>query len=170
MVRSDVRGRLCAVVALFIALFAGAIAVPQTASAYPAPVCSVSVHPTVVRGGHPVTVDGKSNAPRNWRVTFLGHTVQHSGRTFHHVFQTPRVQHKEIRLVHVSCAGTTQNVAVTLLPPRGNNHHHGNGNGSGLPNTGGPPLWLLLAGVVLLVAGGEALRRSRRTEARAPTR
>lgn len=171
--------RWCAAVALAIGVVG--VVVPA-AQAYPATVCTVSVSPRNVVGGHPITVKGTSNTAIDWTVTLKkapqspGHfqtRVAHGhGKTFMHVFHVPKVSSSVHLEVVSSCGGsTTATVSAPMATGTGTGGagggHHANeagpatggGGGGVLPNTGGPAWWVALLGLGLLISGSVSMRR-----------
>ncbi len=163
---------------LVLALMVGAalaLSAAPAAQAYPSTVCSVSVTPRHLVGGKTITVTGTSNEDTAWtfKLKRSGTTVataQGHGRTFTHVFRTPKVGKRANLTLQSSCGG---DVTVVTDPPStgtgGGGHHHNNGGpkhhsgGGVLPNTGGPALWLALLAAALIGGGATVVRRQRRT-------
>lgn len=177
-------------VAAFLAALVAILVGASAAQAYPGPVFSLTVNHHVVHGGHPFDATAKSDVTcSNWTINWLGQSASASGKVFTHTFSTPVVHHKQTHSVTAQCtysasagaAGTAIRVVdlkspvlsthVTLLPRKGSGGGGGNGNGNGngngggngiLPNTGGPAFWLLIAALLLVVAGLSAMARNRR--------
>lgn len=146
-----------------------------SASAYPDLSCQVTVsrqvlHPGqqfTVTGTTPVAVDAQNqqiaDSAIHWSFRWNGVTKTRTGRTASATFTAPRVTGTR----HIPLTARNSNpvsdcvkhfditvAAVTVSAPHG--------GGSGLPGTGGPTFWLLVAGLVLLLGGGGAALSSRR--------
>ena len=175
-------------VAALIGLGLALLTVP-TVEAYPSTVCSVTVTPRHLVGGKSITVTGTANAEIDWTFVLEAsgsqsrkaddrpsaeasvptQTARGHGRTFTHVFSTPKVAKTTHLVLRSSCGGDT---GVVIDPTSsGTGGVGGNGNNGGpsssggggvLPNTGGPALWLALLAVALLGGGAYTLRRQRR--------
>jgi LPXTG-motif cell wall-anchored protein len=161
-----------------------------TASAYPEITCQVDVGAQVVRPGDTITVTGTtqvavdaSNHPVpaesiEWTFVFNGETKTRTGRDVQVTFTAPQVTKTTdftLSAKNHSTAGDcahTFNITVTgptvagptvagstVAGSHGGGHHPGS---SGLPNTGGPAFWVLVAGLLLLLGGGGAVAASRR--------
>lgn len=162
------------------ALFA-VVGLAPAAQAYPETSCNVSVDSQVVRSGGTFTATGESQQfttprlssnqrtsavePVSWTMTFNGEVRKGKAVTFVQKFKAPVVKKKTTLPLTASAimadakTTCTKTVDITILPggttvsPPGEN----------LPNTGGPQLYLLIAGLVLVVAGGLAIRSSRKS-------
>lgn len=155
------------------------------AQAYPSPVFNMNLSNQAVVGGHSLTVTVKASVKCTlWEMRFNGHTAHTSNSSsFTHTFATPVVKHKTVRQVTAQCtyssaagaAGHSIRItqatspvlrsSVTLLPASeqtGAAAGQHNSAAGGLPNTGGPDLWILIAALALLGGGGIAMARSRR--------
>lgn len=154
------------------------------ASAYPAPVFNMSLSNRVVVGGHHFTATVKASLKcTSWVMRFDGQTARTSNAaSFTHTFTTTAVTHKTVLPVTAQCtysasagaAGNSIRIAqatspvlrsgVTLLPAHEGAAatRHNDAATGGLPNTGGPGLWVLIAALALLGGGGIAMARSRR--------
>jgi LPXTG-motif cell wall-anchored protein len=161
---------LTALVTLFVTL-----GVAPSAYAYPELSCNVEVDAQVVDSGESftatgtsqqVTVDnGRSSADAaDWTMTFNGDVRTGEAVTFTQTFTAPEVtETTKIPLTATAvmqdgtttCSKTVDITVVpggtTVLPPE-----------EELPNTGGPRLALLFAGLGLVLAGGVAIRQSRK--------
>ena len=182
--RSRLATRVLAVLAAPLLALGFAAVSTQPASAYPATVCSVAVHPDPVRGGHPVTVTGKANKVVDWTVVFGPRalvdgdaraesgglqTATGHGKTFKHVFSTPKVDVDTQFAAKVTCVGGRTIVSVVTVSAsngNGNGNGNGDGNGSGLPGTGGPSLWIAVLALALVAEGSRRVFRSRGAHAR----
>ena len=142
-----------------------------SASAYPDLTCNVTVDRQVLHPGQTVTATGvitgaDTNRPVTWSFRWNGVTKDRTGATAHASFKAPKVAHS--RVIRLAAEGTAslngvprtcvhhidiRVVAVQVSAPSG---------GSGLPNTGGPAFWILVAALVLLAAGGGTVVASRR--------
>jgi LPXTG-motif cell wall-anchored protein len=150
-----------------------------SASAYPEPVCNLVVSPTVVHPGDVVTVHcsldvatssrtssasarAAANADTHWVVTFASSTRTGTGRSFTTHFRAPQVTAATVLSVHSVGTNTVAGVRcdrtshVRDLPKSAVSPVH-----LSLPNTGGPRLFLLIAGLALVLIGGVAVQRSR---------
>jgi hypothetical protein len=155
-----------------------------SASAYPAPVFDLSVGHQVVVGGNPFTATAQASVDcSGWTLRFLDQTATGHGTRLVHTFATPVVQKKTVyrltasctyaqvsgaagRAIQVRTATWSGDVPITLLP-RGSGAAGPSAGGTTdhngvLPGTGGPAFWVLLAAVLLLLAGLTTLVRSRR--------
>jgi hypothetical protein len=145
------------------------------ASAYPEGVCDLEVSAQVVNSGETITatchysvVDTSARKQAgddiHWVMTFNGETRTGTGETFTANFKAPDVDAPTVfKLTSTGTgpAGTcSRSVNITVLPngtvsPPGHPH---------MPNTGGPRLILLIAGLGLLFAGGVSIWLSRRDQ------
>ncbi|MGN6723112.1 MAG: LPXTG cell wall anchor domain-containing protein [Marmoricola sp.] len=158
-IRMSAKAAIVVVLAVIVAALGMAVASP--AQAYPPVSCSVTITPQKLVGGNPITVKGKSNVSEKWTVSFDGVTHHYVGKTFTDRYPTPKVQKKTVLRLIVHCSGSLgdQTLAynVTLLPAS---------TGKGvLPNTGGPDLWLFVAGFGALSLGAVLMTRRRRPSA-----
>ena len=144
-----------------------------SAYAYPEGVCNLEVSAQVVNGGDNITAtctysvvetSARKSAlsDTTWVMTFNGETRTGTGETFTQTFETPEVTKPttfKLTSVGTGDAGTcSRSVNITVLPdgttkPPKPPH---------MPNTGGPRLILLIAGLGLVVAGASAIRMSRK--------
>lgn len=146
-----------------------------SASAYPEGVCDLEVSAQTVNGGDTITatchysvVDNSARKQAgediSWVVTFNGQTRTGTGETFTSTFTAPEVDAPTtltLKSTGTGPAGTcSRSVNITVLPngqtlpPKGPTVH--------LPDTGGPRMLLLLAGLGLVVVGAVSIRMSRR--------
>ena len=145
------------------------------ASAYPELTCNVDVSPQVLKPGHKFTVtanaagvDSTNHAVNpasvQWTFAWNGVTKVRSGSPASVKFTAPQVTKTkviELTVRSTSAAGDCVRhfdvsviaAAAAGLPNTGDD---------GLPNTGGPTFWLLVAGLVLLLGGGGAVVSARR--------
>lgn len=163
---------LTALAAMFVA-----IAVAPSASAYPELSCNVEVDAQVVDSGETfsatgtsqqiVTDDGLGRSAADavdWEMTFNGEVRTGQAVTFTQSFQAPEVTATTkfpltatavLADGETTCTKTVDITVVpggtTVVPP-----------GEELPNTGGPRMALLFAGLGLVLAGGVAIRQSRK--------
>lgn len=166
---------LLAAATMFIALFA-TVGFAPSAFAYPELTCNLTVDPQVVYEGESftatataaeVTSPARASATGDdisWVMTFNGDSRTGKGAVFVQTFTAPQVTASTkypLTATSTSTAGTcTHTVDITVLPlgavvsPPG-------GQG-GLPNTGGPDIAFLIAGIVLLLGGGVAVVFARR--------
>jgi LPXTG-motif cell wall-anchored protein len=144
------------------------------ASAYPELTCTVDVSPQVLKPGQQFTVTGKAAgvdstnhaidpASVQWTFAWNGVTKTRSGSPASVKFTAPQVTRTKVIPLTVrstSAAGDcVRHFDVTVLAAAAAAPHAG---GSGLPGTGGPTVWLLVAGLVLLLGGGGAVVSARR--------
>lgn len=158
-----------ALATLFVVLGVG-----PSAFAYPEGVCNLQVSAQVVNGGENVTatctyqlVDNSARrsaaSDTTWVMTFNGQTRTGTGETFTATFKAPDVTKPttfKLTSVGTGDAGKcSRSVNVTVLPndvivsPPTSPH---------MPNTGGPPLVLLIAGFALVIAGAGVVYQSRK--------
>jgi hypothetical protein len=161
-----------ALVAVFVAL-----GTASSASAYPETTCNVTVNAQKVFAGTKLKVTAESdavttNSPRasvagtKWRAEFDGTVHSGTADTFHTTFNVPQVDSKTTILLTVNAVrpdATTcdESLNITVLP-NGTQVSPPEGGGGGLPNTGGPRMIFLIAGIVLVIAGSLAVAESRR--------
>lgn len=163
---------LTALVTLFVM-----IGVAPSASAYPEQSCNVDVDAQVVDSGaqftatgttQQTTVDdglGRASAEAaSWQMTFDGEVRTGTAVTFQQTFTAPEVSETTkfpltataVMADNTSCTKTVDITVVpggtTVIPP----------GEEELPNTGGPRLALLFAGLGLVLAGSVAIRQSRK--------
>jgi hypothetical protein len=145
------------------------------ASAYPEGVCDLEVSAQVVNGGETITatchysvVDTSARKQAgediHWVMTFNGETRTGTGETFTASFTAPDVTKPTsftLTSTGTGPAGTcSRSVNITVLP-NGTVEPPTHGH---MPNTGGPRLILLIAGLGLVVAGGVSIRMSRKEQ------
>ncbi|MBO9522568.1 MAG: LPXTG cell wall anchor domain-containing protein [Nocardioidaceae bacterium] len=169
---------LLAAATVLVALFA-TLGVAPAASAYPELTCNLTVDSQVVNEGDTFTATGtaavvEKNARGaavgddiHWVMTFNGETRTGAGAVFTQTFTAPNVTKKTVFPLTAktsSDAGTCQRtVDITVLPGGAVVEPPGEGPGEGgLPNTGGPRLILLIAGILLLLGGSGAVVVARR--------
>lgn len=160
--------------AITLAAMAVALGAAPTASAYPETSCNVTVNAQKVHAGSQLRVTGTSqettsSSPRlaaasvHWRATFNGVTKTANATVFHATFAVPseKVQTQillTVRAVQPDATDCQKSLNITVLPsglsvsPPGDH----------LPNTGGPRLIFLIAGIVLVLGGAGAVWQSRR--------
>jgi hypothetical protein len=155
----------------------GLVVLAPAAQAYPDLSCSVDLDAQTVNGGDSFTATGTSqqfSTPRlsgraaadavNWEMSFNGDVRTGTGETFTQTFQVPvvaKIKKIPLHAKAVMPGGTPsceKTVDITILPGGTTVEPPG----GGLPNTGGPRLVLLLAGLGLVIAGGVAIRQSRK--------
>ena len=160
-----------ALVAMFVL-----VGYAPAASAYPETTCNTTVDAqTVVSDGkihvhgtveQTTTDDGlgrRAASTVHWVATFNGETHTADENVFNTTFDVPTVTKKTTFTLHVeaimpdektTCQRTLEiTVQPTSVSPPGGPH---------LPNTGGPRLILLIAGLGLVIVGAGAIRLSRK--------
>jgi LPXTG-motif cell wall-anchored protein len=152
------------------------------AQAYPEVVIDLTAEPTVLYGGQTFTATATANVTCDWTLEWNGDTRTKGGvENFETVYTAPEVTKITKIPLHGTCdyllpdgatpaprvaaraaaTPTTWNrtIDITVLP-------QGNAvsppTDTGLPNTGGPSMWLLLAGIALVAVGGTVAVRSRK--------
>ena len=154
-----------------------AFGVAPAAQAYPETTCNVTVDAQTVDSGSKVHVHGtaetmttddglgrQSAEPTiHWVATFNGQTHTADEDVFDTTFDVPEVDvvtHYTLHVKAVMPGGTPtceRSLVITAEPtsvsPPGHPH---------LPNTGGPRLILLIAGLALVVVGAVSIRMSRK--------
>ncbi len=162
-----------------------AFATTAPAQAYPDASITVEISDTTVFSGERFTVKAEANVDCDWTATFAGKKHTGSGVSFKTHFVAPHVKHKTVYKLTVSCSyatasggaaapsrsSTSRSYDITVLPKKaqgGPNAHGRSGaqpasahSGGFLPGTGGPFLWLLILGLVLVLAGTIIVRRRR---------
>jgi LPXTG-motif cell wall-anchored protein len=159
-----------------------AIGFAPSAQAYPEVVINISVGRTVVFGLHDFTAVASANVTCNWTLEWNGVTRTRAGhKTFTTTFRAPNVSRVTRIPLHATCVYTVpsgaravtsrttattasqatwrRTIVITVLPARGTVTPPSQG---GIPNTGGPDLWILLAGLGLVATGGAVVVRSKR--------
>jgi LPXTG-motif cell wall-anchored protein len=152
------------------------------AYAYPETTCVVDVAPQVLKPGEPITVNASvtaavdaQNQPVpadkiNWTFVFNGETKTRVGKDVQVTFTAPQVTKTtdfSLSAKASSPAGDcVHTFNITVVAPAVAGPHSPGGGGhhpsSGLPSTGGPAFWALVAGLVLLLGGGSFVVASRR--------
>lgn len=146
-----------------------------SASAYPDLSCEVTVSPQVLKSGQELTVKGSTpvavdahnqqiaDSDIHWTFSWNGETKTRTGRTVSATFTAPQV-HKS-RTIPLTARNSNpvsdcvKHFDITVVGATSVSPPHA---GSGLPSTGGPTFWLLVAGLVLLLGGGGAVLSTRR--------
>lgn len=151
-----------------------AIGIAPAAHAYPEAVCTLELSAQIVNSGDEFTatcsITVTDSAARvsaasdtEWLMTFNGETRTGTGSSFTATFVAPAVTERtELTLSSVGTNGdlTCQRSAMITIVPAGDQVTPPDDDG--LPGTGGPRLALLFAGLGLVVAGGVAIRQSRK--------
>jgi len=166
-----------------VGLFA-AIGFAPSAQAYPEVVIDLSASPTVLYGGQQFTATATANVVCSWTLEWNGDSHH---RTGHHNFVTkftaPDVSKITKIPLHGTCGYTLpdgatpvtgrvaahsaaaaphitwrRTIIITVLPQGSASPP------SGLPNTGGPDRWILLAGLALAATGGVVIARTKRRD------
>lgn len=167
--------KLIVIGATTLAALGVALGVAPSANAYPETSCNVTVDAQKVESGSKLTVDADSTlivtdnpraavAGTKWRAEFDGNVRTATADHFTTTFPVPKVTAKTVLVLTVQAimpdATTTceKTLNITVLPGGTDvvppDHH--------LPNTGGPRLALLVAGIGLVLVGGVAIQQARR--------
>lgn len=164
---------LVAVVAAALSLAAPTTAVAAT---YPPIQCDVQVSPAQVRPGQQFTVTVTADQRTTLTATYRNVTKRaENARRLVAQFTAPRVSTTQTTRVTTTCNGNAGSVADVLVvagdgvgPASGGTDgvadadaDAGDANGI-LPGTGGTDFWLLVLGVLLVVAGAGAVVARRR--------
>jgi LPXTG-motif cell wall-anchored protein len=145
-------------------------------SAYPELTCQVSVDRQVLDPGDTFTatveasaVDAKGqplpSSAFSWKFEWNGVVKHRTGATVTASFKAPEVKRsRKITLTARSSSPAGDCVRHLDVTVRGTqvSAPTGGHGGSGMPNTGGPAFWILVAGLVLVAGGGGAVAASRR--------
>ena len=173
---------LSLVVAAVLGLLA-TIGLAPAAQAYPEVIIDLSVNRTVLYGGQTFTATATSNVDCDWTLEWNGDSRdKNASQNFVTTYTAPAVTQITKIPLHGTCVYTLpdgatpvtgrhaaraaagplvtwkRTIMITVLP-RGSAVSP---PGSNLPNTGGPDLWILLAGLSLVGAGAAVTLRSRR--------
>jgi LPXTG-motif cell wall-anchored protein len=142
-----------------------------SASAYPDLSCHLKVDRQTLAPGQSFTATGdatavdKNNQPvpqseLKWTFRWNGVTQHRTGSPASATFTAPEVtKTRTITLtgrVDTPLGPCVHHIDITVIAPQVS------GPGGGLPGTGGPAFWILLAGLALLLGGGGALVAARR--------
>lgn len=174
------------VLSLGVAALVGLLAViglAPAAQAYPEVVIDLTAHPTVLYGGETFTATATSNVDCDWTLEWNGDSRDKSAsQEFVTTYTAPDVTKITKIPLHGTCVYTLpdgatpvtgrsatsaaagplvtwkRTIMITVLP-RGSAVSP---PGEDLPNTGGPNLWILLAGLGLVGIGTAVTLRSRR--------
>lgn len=157
------------VAASMLVAFLATVGIAPSASAYPELTCNLTVDPQVVYEGEKFTATATAAETESgtgvihWVMTFNGETRTGTGAVFVQTFTAPDVDKTTkfpLTAKSSSSAGTCEHtVDITVLPTGVTVSPPGEG---GLPNTGGPHLWIFIAGVALLIGGSGAVVTARR--------
>lgn len=159
--------------AALIALLGLTVLAPS-AQAYPTPVLTLHLSLNRVLGGHTFVADAKASITCDTlSISWAGQNAVAPGSEVKHTFVAPKVKKATVITAvavcnYTSTTGTAGNAIspssqtltakanVTVLPANG---------GSGvLPNTGGPSVGWLIAGIAALLAGALAMIAGRRRD------
>ena len=174
------------VLSLVVAALLGLLAIiglAPAAQAYPEVIIDLTAQPTVLYGGETFTATATANVVCDWTLEWNGDSRdKNASNNFTTVYTAPEVTKITKIPLHGTCVyelpeGATpvtgrtaakaaagplvtwkRTIMITVLP-RGSAV---NPPGEDLPNTGGPNLWILLAGLGLVGAGTAVTLRSRR--------
>lgn len=151
------------VLALLLASVMVGLAFQAPAEAYPGTVCSVSISPASgeLTSGQTLTLTGKASTTTHWTVTINGVVHYYTGTTFTETYKVPTVSHKTVIGVTVVCSNSSGSLTLHYRIVVDPFSLAGNGSGGKLPNTGGPSLWWLLAGIACALSGAVLAWRGR---------
>lgn len=167
--------KFAAMIAAALVALLGVVALAPSAQAYPTPILTLKLSvQTVVSGGTFNAVATADVQCDTMTVTWNGQTATAPGSTVSHVFTAPVVQVATVITAHATCTYTDQtgtaghalavtqktltaDANVTVLPQAA-------AATGKLPNTGGPSIGWLLAGIAALLAGAGAMYAGRRRE------
>jgi LPXTG-motif cell wall-anchored protein len=146
-----------------------------SASAYPDLSCNLEVDRQVLAPGQQFTATGTAkitddqasptaraaaDADAQWTYKWNGVTKHRTGLVTHATFTAPDVTKTRViplsGRVETSLGTCVHHIDITVIAPEVSPPH------GGLPGTGGPVFWLLVAGLVLLLGGGGAVLAGRR--------
>ena len=144
------------------------------ASAYPELTCNLTVDHQVINPGDTFTATGTAagldangqvipDSDIHWTFRWNGVTKHRTGAVAKATFTAPQVKKtRKITLTGrtTSPVGSCQRHIVITVG--GAQVAGPGGDDDGLPNTGGPAFWLLVAAVALVLVGGGTVLRSRR--------
>jgi LPXTG-motif cell wall-anchored protein len=174
------------VLSLGVAALVGLLAIiglAPAAQAYPEVIIDLTAQPTVLYGGETFTATATSNVDCDWTLEWNGDSRdKNASQEFITTYTAPDVTKITKIPLHGTCVYTLpdgatpvtgrqaakaaagplvtwkRTIMITVLP-RGSAVSP---PGDDLPNTGGPNLWILLAGLGLLGVGTAVTLRSRR--------
>lgn len=147
------------------------LAPAPSASAYPDLSCNLQVDRQTLAPGQQFTAYGtakavdKANQPVPdadllWTFRWNGVTKHRTGHDTSATFTAPDVTKTRVITltgrVQTPLGPCVHHIDITVIAPQVE------GPGGGLPGTGGPVLWVLVAGVLLLLGGGGVLVANRR--------
>lgn len=169
---------------ILVALLAvlATVGLAPAAQAYPDAQQNLTVDRQSLYGGESFTAFATSNVNCDWTLEWNGESRTQSSEDFTTSFEAPIVTEptdialngtciydslEEPRVAAKAAAESTfeKTIVITVLPQ--SNAVSPPGDDDDLPNTGGPNLWILIAGLLSLVAGAVVIRsaKSRRTQA-----
>ena len=153
-----------------------------SAQAYPQPFLTLDASQTTVVSGHSFQLIAHATVKCDvLTINWNGQTFHRSGSSFSQKFTAPFVTTTTIIQATATCsfssaAGTAGNSIVatqlmtntahkdvTVVPVKSKGSGHGSGGGN-LPNTGGPSIGWLIAGILALLAGAAAMFAGRRRD------
>lgn len=149
------------------------------AQAYPDAQQNLTVDRQTLYGGESFTAFATSNVSCDWTLEWNGDSRDQTSEDFTTSYQAPIVTKvTEIPLngtclydtleeprvaARAAAVGTFEKtIMITVLPQSNAVSPPGDGD---LPNTGGPNVWILIAGLVSVVAGALVIRSSKRRHA-----
>lgn len=168
--------KYAATLAAALLVLLGLTALAPSAQAYPTPILTLTLDLHTVVSGH--TFDAVANASvkcDSLTVNWAGQSATAPGSTLRHTFKAPIVQVPTVITAVAVCRYTsttgasghaivaapqtlTAKANVTVLPL-------GSAAGGHLPNTGGPSINWLIAGIAAMLAGAAAMFAGRRRQA-----
>lgn len=162
------------------------VGVAPTAQAYPEVMFEAEVSDEVVVSGQTFTAHSSANVECEWTHKWRGKPQGATGTEFTSTWTAPRVQRETVIPLRFTCrydaeaaaeptrasardATWERTINVTVLPAEANRVAFDDGNAERdqenvagtMPNTGGPNVLFLVAGLLLLVAGAVAVRMAR---------
>lgn len=170
--------KITAVLAALGVSLLGLALVAPAAQAYPEDSVTVSVNKTTINSGQVLVVRVSADTVCTWTISFGGNVKEDVGTRTVQRFRAPAVDKPTTFPLTVTCtyaspsgagataikmADVTRTVDITVLPAKGQGAPPA--QESGLPNAGGPNVWLLGGGLLLLAGGAGAVVVSRRRAA-----
>lgn len=153
--------RVVTVLSMLAAVVLGGLALQAPAQAYPFTTCGVTVTPSSlhVTSGQRLTLTGTSSVSTKWTVTFNGVVHYYTGTTFTATYRAPTVTRRTVIGLTITCTNSSGSLTLRyriVIDP------FATGAGGHLPNTGGPSIWWLIAGLMAALSGAFLALRNRR--------